>query len=185
MMGNSLAGDTVAILVTDGFEQVELTEPRAVLEREGATVHIVSPRHGIVLGWEHDKWGDEFPVDAVVDEASADFYDALVLPGGVMNPDNLRMDAASVAFVRDFFEQGKPVAAICHGAWTLIEAGVTGGRRLTSYPSLQTDLENAGATWVDEAVVSENGLVTSRRPDDLDAFNKAMLHAFSDGAGGD
>lgn len=178
-MENTLDKIKVAILVTDGFEEVELTKPRDVLNHQGAVTHIVSPRVDSVKGWNHTEWGETFKVDVPLESARPDYYDALLLPGGVMNPDSLREDKQAVEFVKAFFEAGKPVAAICHGPQMLIEAGVVAGRRLTSYPSLQTDLKNAGADWVDEEVVVENGLVTSRRPDDLSAFNKAMVQEFS------
>jgi protease I len=180
-MSGQLNGKRVAILVTDGFEQVEMTEPRKALEDAGARTDLVSPARGKVKGWQHTKWGDEFPVDVPLDAARPDDYDALVLPGGVMNPDKLRMNDAAVRFVRAFFEEGKPVAAICHGPWTLIEADVVRGRTMTSWPSLQTDLKNAGANWVDREVVTDNGLVTSRKPDDLPAFNRKMIEEFGEG----
>jgi protease I len=180
-MSGQLNGKRVAILVTDGFEQVEMTEPRKALEDAGARTDLVSPARGKVKGWQHTKWGDEFPVDVPLDAARPDDYDALVLPGGVMNPDKLRMNDAAVHFVRAFFEEGKPVAAICHGPWTLIEADVVRGRTMTSWPSLQTDLKNAGANWVDREVVTDNGLVTSRKPDDLPAFNRKMIEEFGEG----
>jgi protease I len=151
------------------------------LEDAGARTDLVSPARGKVKGWQHTKWGDEFPVDVPLDAARPDDYDALVLPGGVMNPDKLRMNDAAVHFVRAFFEEGKPVAAICHGPWTLIEADVVRGRTMTSWPSLQTDLKNAGANWVDREVVTDNGLVTSRKPDDLPAFNRKMIEEFGEG----
>ncbi len=178
-MENALDKIKVAILVTDGFEQVELTEPRDVLNHQGATTHIVSPQKDSVKGWNHTEWGETFKVDVPLDSARPDYYDALLLPGGVINPDSLRTDKQAVAFVKAFFEAGKPVAAICHGPQMLIEADVVNGRKLTSYPSLQTDLKNAGANWVDEEVVMEDGLVTSRKPDDIPAFNKAMVKLFS------
>ncbi|MBX3011670.1 MAG: type 1 glutamine amidotransferase [Caldilineaceae bacterium] len=176
-----LAGKKVAILVTDGFEQVELTEPKAALEAAGAATHIISPKGEKVRGWEHTKWGDDFPVDIALDAANAKDYDALLLPGGVMSPDKLRMNKKAVAFTRAFFTEHKPVAAICHGPWTLVEADVVRGRKLTSYASIQTDLKNAGATWVDQEVVVDQGLVTSRQPDDLPAFNRKMVEEFAEG----
>jgi protease I len=169
----------VAILVADMFEQVELTEPRKALEDAGATTEIVSIEEGDVQGFDHYDKADTVRADRTVEEVSADDYDALLLPGGVGNPDNLRQDENAVAFVRGFFEQGKPVAAICHAPWTLIEAGVVSGRTLTSFPSLQTDLRNAGASWVDEEVVVDGNLVTSRRPDDLPAFNRELTKLFA------
>lgn len=176
-----LNGKKVAILVEDGFEQVELTSPKQALEDAGAKTHIISPKKGKVKGWEHTKWGDEFPVDVAIEQANANDYDALLLPGGVMNPDKLRTNPQAVQFVRSFFDQGKPVAAICHGPWTLIEAGVVKGRKVTSYPSIQTDLKNAGANWVDQEVVVDQGLVTSRNPDDLPAFNRKLVEEISEG----
>ena len=180
-MKNQLSGKKIAILVADGFEQVELTSPKQALEKAGAETEIVSPASGSVKGWEETKWGKKFPVDVPLNKASADDYDALLLPGGVMNPDKLRADPKAVDFVREFFDSGKPVAAICHGPWTLIDAGVAKGRRLTSYPSIKSDLKNAGAEWVDEKVVVDNGLVTSRKPDDLPAFNRKMVEEFCEG----
>jgi len=171
----------VAILVANGFEQVELAEPKRALEEAGATTHIVSPETGTVLGWQHTNWGDKFPVDVALNQASADDYDALLLPGGVMNPDKLRMNPKAVQFVHAFFEAHKPVAAICHAPWTLIDAGVVKGRTMTSYPSLRTDLRNAGATWVDQEVVVDNGLVTSRKPDDIPAFNRKLIEEIGEG----
>jgi protease I len=176
-----LDGKRVAILVTDGFEQSELEEPKAALEGAGAITHIVSPAGSNVKGWRHTEWGDEFPVDVALGAAVPENYDALVLPGGVMNPDKLRRDPKALAFVRSFFEARKPVAAICHGPWTLIDAGVVKGRTVTSYESIQTDLKNAGAKWVDEEVVVDNGLVTSRKPDDIPAFNRRMIEEIADG----
>jgi protease I len=177
----SLQGKKVAILVEDGFEQVELTSPQEALEQAGAQTDIISPKQGQVKGWDHTHWGDAMPVDVSIERARADDYDALLLPGGVMNPDKLRMNKQAVQFVRAFFDQKKPVAAICHGPWTLVEAGVLQGRRLTSYPSLQTDLKNAGATWVDQEVVVDRGLVTSRNPDDLPAFNRKLVEEVAEG----
>lgn len=177
-MSQTLSGKRIALLVTDGFEQVELTEPMSALEEAGAEVHVVSPKADRVKGWDFDDWGDEFPVDTALEDANADDYDALVLPGGVMNPDSLRTNSSAIELISSFFDQGKPVAAICHGPWSLIEAGVVSGRRMTSYPSIRTDLENAGANWVEE-VVAENGLITSRNPDDLPAFNRKMIEVFA------
>jgi protease I len=180
-MANELNGKKVAILVEKGFEQVELTEPKKALEQAGAQTHIISPQQETVKGWNHTDWGDDFPVDVSLDQANADDYDALVLPGGVMNPDHLRRNQKAQQFVRAFFEAGKPVAAICHAPWMLIDAGVVNGRTLTSYPSLQLDLKNAGANWVDQEVVVDNGLVTSRNPDDIPAFNRKMIEEISEG----
>jgi protease I len=180
-MARNLDGLKVAILVADGFEQVELTEPKKALEEAGAETSIVSPQKGRVEGWHHFDAGDMFNVDVLLDEADANNYDALLLPGGVANPDQLRMNPKAVEFVKSFFDAGKPVAAICHGPWTLIEAGAVKGRTITSWPSLQTDLKNAGAKWVDQEVVADNGLVTSRKPDDLPAFNQKMIEEFAEG----
>ena len=176
-----LNGKKVAILVEDGFEQIELTSPKQALEEAGATTHIVSPKSGKVKGWEHTKWGQEFPVDVAIEQANAADYDALLLPGGVMNPDKLRTNKQAVQFVRKLFDQKKPVAAICHGPWVLVEANVVNGRKMTSYHSIQTDLKNAGATWVDQEVVVDNGLVTSRNPDDLPAFNRKLVEEVAEG----
>lgn len=181
MAEHDLTGKKVAILVAHGFEQVELTEPRTALKEAGAEAVIVSPADGKVKGWEHDHWGDELDVDVPLDSASPEDYDALLLPGGQMNPDNLRMNDRAVAFARHFFEAGKPVAAICHGPWTLVEADVVRGREMTSWPSIRTDLENAGAEWVDEEVVVDQGLVTSRKPDDIPAFNAKMVEEIAEG----
>jgi protease I len=180
-MNGQLSGKKIAILVADGFEQVEMTAPRHALEQAGASTYLVSPAEGQVQGWNHDQRADKFPVDVPLDEATPDDYDALVLPGGVMNPDHLRMNKQAVHFVRAFFDAGKPVAAICHGPWTIIEADAVRGRTLTSWPSLQTDLRNAGGNWVDREVVADNGLVTSRKPDDLPAFNRKMIEEFAEG----
>lgn len=177
----TLNGKRVAILVEDGFEQVELTSPRQALEEAGATTQIISPKSGKVKGWEHTKWGDEFPVDVPIEQADANDYDALLLPGGVMNPDKLRTNQKAVQFVRSFFDQQKPVASICHGPWILAEADVLRGRKVTSYNSIKTDLKNAGANWVDQEVVVDQGLVTSRNPDDLPAFNRKMIEEVAEG----
>lgn len=176
-----LEGKKVAILITDGFEQVEMTEPRKALDEAGAGTEIVSPAKGKVRGWKMTDWGDSFQVDVPLDEADAEDYDALVLPGGVANPDKLRMNDTAVQFVRAFLQAGKPIAAICHGPWTLIEADGVQGRTMTSWPSLKTDLKNAGANWVDRSVVTDNGLVTSRKPDDLPDFNRKMIEEFAEG----
>jgi protease I len=169
----------VAILIENGFEQVEMTEPRKALDQAGAQTSIVSPRRERVRGWNFTDWGEEFPVEVNLDRAEARDFNALLLPGGVMNPDTLRMQPRAVDFVRAFFESGKPVAVICHGPWTIIEAGAARGRRIASWPSLKTDLRNAGAEWVDQEVVIDADLVSSRKPDDIPAFNAAMLDVFS------
>jgi protease I len=175
----SLQGKKVAILVADGFEQVELTEPRKALEQAGAKTEIVSPAEGKVKGWNHTEWGQQLPVDVPLKQVKAENYDALLLPGGVMNPDKLRILPEAQRFVKSFFDAGKPVAAICHAPWTLIDAGVAKGKKLTSWPTLQTDLKNAGAHWVDQQVVTDGNLVTSRKPDDIPAFNQAMVELFA------
>jgi protease I len=177
----TLENKKVAILVENGFEQVELTSPRKALDEQGALTHIISPQKGEVKAWDETDWGDKFKVDVPLSSASADDYDALVLPGGVMNPDYLRVNSQAIAFIKSFFEAGKPVAAICHGPWTLAEANVIRGRKLTSFPSIKTDLINAGANWVDEEVVTDHGLVTSRKPDDLPAFNKKLIEEIKEG----
>lgn len=175
----------IVILTEHGFEEVELTRPKKALEKAGAEVEIVSPHSGKVRAWAEKDWGDKIEVDRELDKAHADDYDALVLPGGVMNPDILRTNKKAVAFVKDFLQSGKPVAAICHGPQTLIETGLLQGRKMTSYPSLQTDLRNAGAYWVDEEVVVDGNLVTSRRPDDIPAFNEALIGLLAGEAGKD
>ncbi|MGA3195919.1 MAG: type 1 glutamine amidotransferase domain-containing protein [Terriglobales bacterium] len=181
--GKTLAGKKIAILVADGFEQVELSKPREALDHAGAVTQIVSPAGKKVKGWNHTEWGEEMDVDVALKSADPGEFDALQLPGGVMNPDHLRMDPAAVKFVKHFFESGKPVAAICHAPWSLIEADVVRGRRITSWPSLKTDLRNAGAEWVDEEVVRDGNLVTSRKPDDIPAFNREMIALFAEGEG--
>jgi protease I len=175
----TLEGIRIAILATDGFEQVELREPRRALEEAGAETDVVAPKSDSIRGWDRTDWGDEVDVDAALEEADRDDYDALLLPGGVLNPDKLRMDEKALAFVRSFFADGKPVAAICHGPQTMIDAEVVEGRRMTSYPAIRKDLENAGAKWTDQAVVVDNGLITSRKPDDIPAFNEAVISEFS------
>jgi protease I len=180
----SLEGKKVAILVAEGFEQVELTEPRQALDNAGAQTSIVSPESSEVQGWNHFEKGQRFKVDVPLARASARDFDALLLPGGVANPDQLRINPKAVAFVREFFEAGKPVAAICHGLWPLIDAGVIRGRKVTSWPSLKMDLRNAGAEWTDQEVVTDQGLVTSRKPDDLPAFNRKMIEEFAEGQHG-
>jgi protease I len=176
---NNLKGLTVAILVEDGFEQVELTRPQRALDLAAAVTQIVSPKHERVRAWNFKNWGHDFPVDVPLDRAQPGAFDALLLPGGVMNPDALRMQPSAVDFVKAFFEAGKPVAVICHGPWTVIEAGAARGRRIASWPSLKTDLRNAGAEWVDEEVVVDGNLVSSRNPDDIPAFNREMIDVFS------
>ncbi len=180
---NTLAGRRIAILATKGFEEVELTEPKKALEAAGAKVDIVAPASGIKNGkirsWAHTDWGGEYNVDVNLAEANPSDYDALQLPGGVMNPDYLRLEPKAIAFIESFVREGKPIAAICHAPWTLINAGAAKGRTLTSWPSLETDLRNAGAEWVDQEVVVDKDLVTSRKPDDLPAFNIKMVEVFS------
>lgn len=180
-MKHNLSGKKVAILAADGFEQSELEEPRTALEKAGAETALISPKADTVKAWDHDKFGDTLNVDVPLDQASPDDYDALLLPGGVMNPDTLRTIPEAVQFARHFFDAGKPVAAICHGPQLLIEANVVQGRRMTSYPSLKTDLKNAGAEWVDEEVVTDQGLVTSRKPADIPRFNEKMIEEFAEG----
>jgi protease I len=171
-------GLKVAILVEEGFEQVELHQPREALDAAGAQTKVVSPKTGKVRGWNHTEWGQDVAVDLPLSDANPGDFDALLLPGGVMNPDKLRMNPKAVAFVKHFFDNDKPVAAICHGPWTIIEAGAAQGRRMTSWPSLQTDLRNAGADWTDSQVITDRKLVTSRKPDDIPAFNRAMIEMF-------
>jgi protease I len=183
MANGNLQGKKVAILVTDGFEQIELLEPRKALDDAGATTKVVSPADGKAKGWNHTEWGNDVPVDVALKSANAEEFDALLLPGGVMNPDYLRMDATAVEFVKHFVDEGKPIAAICHGPWTLIEARGVRGRTITSWPSLKTDLKNAGANWVDKEVATDGMLVTSRKPDDIPAFNREMVRLFSAGEG--
>jgi protease I len=179
MASGTLNGLRIAILVTDGFEQVEMTEPRKALSEAGAETQLVSPKSGQVKAWKFTEWGDTFLVDEPLDSARPEDFDAILLPGGVINPDKLRTLPEAVAFAKAFFDAGKPVASICHGPWTIIETGAARGRRLTSWPSLKTDLENAGAQWVDQEVVVDQGLVTSRKPDDLPAFNAEVTKLFA------
>jgi deglycase len=174
-----LSGLKVAILATDGFEQSELTEPRKALNEAGADTQIVSLKAGKIRGWDHKDWGQEVNVDKELKSVDARDYDALVLPGGVMNPDSLRMEPKAVAFVKSFFDAGKPVAAICHGPWTVVESGAAKGHKMTSWPSLKTDIRNAGGEWVDQEVVVDQNLVTSRKPDDIPAFNRELLKMFA------
>jgi protease I len=180
-MPRPVEGKKVAIITEHGFEEVELTSPMNALEQAGVQVHIISPQKGMVKGWNHDHWSIELPVDKTIDEARPEDYDMLLVPGGVLNPDKMRMNPACVAFAQHFLEQGKPLAAICHGPQLLIETGMLDGRKMTSYPSVRTDLVNAGVIWVDEEVVVDNGLVTSRSPEDLEAFNKKMLEELGEG----
>ena len=180
-MANELQGKRVAILAADMVERIELVEPRKALEDAGATVDLVSLKEGEITSFDHFDPAETIPVDRTVEEAQADDYDALMVPGGVGTPDQLRGDENAVGFVRDFFAQRKPVAAICHAPWVLVEAGVVQGRTVTSWPTLQTDLRNAGADWVDREVVVDSGLVTSRKPDDIPAFNRKMIEEFAEG----
>jgi protease I len=180
-MAQKLSGKRVAIVATDGFEQSELTEPMKALQEAGAKTEIVSPKSGQIQGWKHFDKADFFKVDKTVDQARADDYDALLLPGGVANPDQLRLSQKTIQFIKAFVDAKKPIAAICHGPWTLIDAGAARGRKMTSWPSLQTDLRNAGADWVDQEVVTDRGLVTSRKPDDIPAFNRKMIEEFAEG----
>lgn len=180
-METILKGKKVAILATDGFEQSELQTPLNELKNAGATVHIVSLKKGKIKGWKENNWGEEIDVDNTLDEVKSDDYDALVLPGGAMNPDTLRANEDAVNFAAGFLEEGKPLAAICHGPWTLIESGLLQGRKMTSYKSIRTDMINAGVNWVDEEVVVDNGLVTSRSPKDLPAFCKKMIEEIKEG----
>ena len=183
-MPNTLKGKTIAILATDGFEQSELMQPKLALEEAGAKTQVVSPADKKIKGWNHKDWGEEVAVDVPLKSADPSKYDALLLPGGVMNPDQLRMDPDAVRFVKAFFDERKPVAAICHGPWMLVEAGAVHGRTVTSWPSLKTDIRNAGGTWVDEEVTVGNGVVTSRKPDDIPAFNREMIALFAKSATG-
>jgi protease I len=181
LMDTRLDGKRIAILVENGFEESELLQPRKALDDAGAITEIVSPVASAVKSWSKGDWGKTVEVDTPLDSASPDDYDALLLPGGVMNPDKLRMNESAVAFVQAFVDVSKPIAAICHGPWTLIETGIVRGRRMTSWPSLRSDLENAGAKWVDEECVVDNGLVTSRKPADIPEFNERMIEEFAEG----
>src|SRR3954452_15394640 len=180
-MAQKLDGKKVAILVADGFEQVEMTKPRAALDEAGAQTSIVSPKSGQIQGMNHADKGDKFDVDITLDDARPEEFDALLIPGGLMNPDQLRSTPEAVEFTRHFFETGKPVAAICHGPWVLIDAGVVRGRTLTSWPAIKTDVKNAGGNGIDQEVVVDNGLVTSRKPDDIPAFNEKIIEEFCEG----
>jgi len=182
-MAKDLTGKRIAILVDEGFEQVELVKPRKALDKAGAETQVVSPQteQGQVRGWNMKRWGKFVAIDVPLESADPSTFDALLLPGGVMNPDKLRINPKAVEFVRHFFDAGNPVAAICHAPWTLVEADVVKGRTLTSWPSLRTDIRNAGGSWVDQEVVTDNGLVTSRMPDDIRAFNKKMIEQFAEG----
>jgi protease I len=181
MADRDLTGKRVAILATDGVEQSELTEPKKALEAAGASTKVVSPKEGKIKSWKQGNWADEITVDLALDQARAEDFDALMLPGGVRNPDRLRIEPRAVQLVKDFFAAGKPIAAICHAPWLLIEADVVRGRSVTSWPSLRTDLRNAGADWVDREVVTDEGIVTSRKPDDIPAFNRKMIEEFAEG----
>ena len=178
-MAGVLANKKIAILATDGFEYVELIEPRKALDAAGAKTEVVSPKQGEIKGWKFTDWGDSVKVDVNLASADASDYDGLLLPGGVINPDKLRTEPKAVAFVKAFFEADKPVAAICHGPWMLVEAGVVNGRKLASWPSIRTDIRNAGGEWVDEPVVTDQRIVTSRKPDDIPAFNQKILELFA------
>lgn len=180
-MDYDLSKKKVAVLATDGFEEIELTEPIKMLRKAGATAHIVAPHKGTIKAWDKDNWSDDYDVDADLDSAEADTYDALVLPGGVLNPDQLRTDDRAIQFIAHFLHQGKPISAICHGAQSLIETRELDGKTMTSYPSIKTDLINAGVNWVDEEVVVDKGLTTSRSPEDLPAFCEKMLEEISEG----
>ena len=177
----NLSNKKIAILVTNGFEQSEFTEPKKAVENAGVTVHVVGLKSGSIKSWNEGNWGGEFPVDKTIDEVSVSDYDSLILPGGVINPDYLRRDNKAVEFVRGFVEQNKPVAAICHGPWMLAEAGVLEGRKMTSFPSIKTDMINAGANWVDKEVVVDQGLTTSRNPNDLPAFCEKIIEEIAEG----
>jgi protease I len=180
-MASSLNGKKIAILATDGFEQSELMQPRQALEEAGAHTEVISPNSGKIKGWDHKDWGESVKVDKTLDNVNAEEYDGLLLPGGVINPDHLRMDPRAVNFVKQFVSSGKTVGAICHGPWTLLEAGALKGKTVTSWPSLKTDLKNAGANWVDKEVVTDGQFITSRKPDDIPAFNKAVIESVAHG----
>jgi deglycase len=178
-MNEDVRGKKIAILATDGFEQVELTEPKKILEEAGATADVISVKEGQIKGWRFKEWDDTVNVDKTLDQAKPADYDALVLPGGVINPDKLRMEPRAVAFVREFAASGKPIAAICHGPWMLIEAGLVRGKKITSWPSLKMDITNAGGNWVDEQVVTDGQITTSRKPDDIPAFAERIIRELS------
>jgi len=180
-MASTLKGKKIAILATDGFEQSELMDPRRALDEAGAKTEVIAPKGGEIKGWQHTDWGEAVKVDRTLENANPNEYDALVLPGGVMNPDKLRMEPSAVNFVRQFVASGKTVAAICHGPWTLLEAGALSGKTVTSWPSLKTDLRNAGARWVDQEVVTDGQFITSRKPDDIPAFNRALIESVAQG----
>ncbi len=181
-MAQELNGIRIAILATDGFEQSELTGPKKAVEAAGATTEIIAPKDGEIRGWNSTDWGESVKVDKIVDRANAADYDLLLLPGGVLSPDKLRIDSKAMQFVRDYEQTGKPIAAICHGPRSLVETGFVNGRKLTSWPSLQTDIRNAGGDWVDEQVVVDGNLITSRKPDDIPAFSQAIIQQLGSGA---
>ena len=183
MASKQLDGIKVAILATDGVEQVELLKPRSALKEAGAETKLVSPKQGKIKGWNHTDWGESIAVDLELNHANPEEFDALLLPGGVMNPDHMRMEPKAVQFVKAFLDAGKPVAAICHAPWMIAEAGHASGMRMTSWPSLRTDLQNAGAEWIDEGMVRDDNLVTSRKPDDIPAFNRGMIELFHEKGG--
>ena len=176
-MTSTLQGKKIAILATDGFEQSELLQPRKALDEAGAHTEVIAPKGGEIKGWNHTGWGESVKVDKTLQQANPNDYDALVLPGGVMNPDHLRMDPKAVEFVRHFVSAGKTIGAICHGSWTLLETGALKGKTVTSWPSLKTDLKNAGAHWVDKEVVTDGQFITSRKPEDIPAFNRTVIEA--------
>jgi protease I len=178
-MNSNLKGKKIAILATDGFEQSELMDPRKALDDAGATTEVISLKNGEIKGWKLKDWGDTVHVDKTIEQANTQDYDALLLPGGVINPDHLRMEPTAIEWVRQFVATGKNVAAICHGPWTLIEAGVVKGKKMTSWPSVKTDLKNAGANWVDQEVCTDGQFITSRKPDDIPAFSRAIIDAVS------
>ena len=180
-MASNLKGKKIAILATDGFEQSELLEPRKALDEAGARTEVIAPKDGKIKGWNMKEWGESVKVDKTLEDANPNDYDALVLPGGVMNPDHLRTDPRAVNFVRQFVSTGKTVGAICHGPWTLVEAGAVAGKTMTSWPSIKTDLKNAGANWIDQEVASDGQFITSRKPDDIPAFSRALIDSIAHG----